>query len=93
MHLTRPFLGLWVYICRGETLRDEDNIRVHLIITKGGDLVNIVPSDVRIETYVRGKSVEAIIDANKKVNRALLAGADAIGAQVEITDLPGYYRV
>lgn len=37
-----------------ETFRDSDRIRVHPIITKGGDLVNIVPADVTMETYVRG---------------------------------------
>ena len=76
-----------------ETFRDEDHIRVHPIITKGGDLVNIVPSDVRIETYVRGARVEAILDASRKVNRALEAGAYAVGAQCEITELPGYLPV
>jgi amidohydrolase len=73
-----------------ETFKDEDHIRVHPIITKGGDLVNIVPADVRMETYVRGKTVDAVIAANKKVNRALEAGAYAIGAEVEIKEFPGY---
>ncbi len=40
--------------------------------------------------FVRGRSVAAMQDANRKVNRALKAGALAIGAEVEITDLPGY---
>ena len=73
-----------------ETFKDEDSIRVHPIITKGGDLVNIVPSEVRLETYVRGKTNEAILDANAKVDRALRAGAMAVGARVEIETLPGY---
>ncbi len=73
-----------------ETFRDEDHIRVHPIITRGGDLVNIIPADVRMETYVRGKTVPAIIDANRKVNRALRAGAMALDAAVEITEIPGY---
>lgn len=63
------------------------------IITKGGDLVNVVPADVRIETYVRGSSVSAILDASAKVNRAFKAGADAVGAQCEITEIPGYMPV
>ena len=33
-----------------ETFRESDAIRVHPIITKGGEAVNIVPSDVRMET-------------------------------------------
>ncbi|MFP4457844.1 MAG: amidohydrolase, partial [Clostridia bacterium] len=31
-----------------------------------------------------------IIDASQKVNRALEAGALAVGAEVEITEIPGY---
>jgi amidohydrolase len=73
-----------------ETFRDEDTIRVHPIITHGGSQVNVIPADVRIETYVRGRSVKAILDANAKVDRALKAGALAMGAQVEIETLPGY---
>ena len=73
-----------------ETFKDEDAIRVHPIITRGGDLVNVVPADVRLETFVRGKTNEAIMDANIKVDRALRAGAMAIGAKVEINTLPGY---
>lgn len=86
-------IGLAAIHAQRETFRDEDHIRVHPIITKGGDLVNIVPSDVRIETYVRGARVEAILDASNKVNRALEAGAYAVGAQCKITELPGYLPV
>jgi metal-dependent amidase/aminoacylase/carboxypeptidase family protein len=73
-----------------ETFRDEDTIRVHPIITHGGSQVNVIPAEVRLETYVRGKSIEAIADANVKVDRALRAGALALGAAVEIETLPGY---
>ena len=73
-----------------ETFREKDRIRVHPIITKGGDLVNIVPADVRMETYVRGRNLPAILDASEKVNRALKGSAYAIGAEVEIEELPGY---
>src|SRR5262249_38902827 len=73
-----------------ETFRDEDTIRVHPIITHGGSQVNVIPGEVRIETYVRGRSMEAILDANVKVDRALRAGALALGAKVEIETIPGY---
>lgn len=76
-----------------ETLQDKDCIRIHPIITKGGTLVNIVPNDVRMEMYVRGATIEAIKDANMKVNRAIKGAAYAIGAQVEISDMPGYLPV
>jgi amidohydrolase len=88
--LNAAMLGLMGIHAQRETFQDQDHIRVHPIITKGGEIVNNVPADVRIESYVRGRSVEAIKDANLKVNRALKAGADAIGAEVDINDLPGY---
>ncbi|MDO8475799.1 MAG: amidohydrolase [Candidatus Rokubacteria bacterium] len=83
-------IGLAAINAIRETFKDEDSIRVHPIITHGGSQVNVIPADVRIETYVRGKTVEAILDANVRVDRALKAGALALGAQVEIETLPGY---
>lgn len=88
--LNAAMLALSAIHAQRETFRDEDTIRVHPIITKGGDVVNAVPADVRMETFVRGKTVEAILDANIKVDRALRAGAMAVGAKVKITTLPGY---
>src|SRR5690349_5043622 len=73
-----------------ETYRDADHVRVHPIITRGGDVVNAVPADVRMEMFVRGATLDAIADASAKVDRALRAGALAIGARVEVTTLPGY---
>jgi amidohydrolase len=83
-------IGLAAINAIRETFRDEDTIRVHPIITHGGSQVNVIPGEVRLETYVRGRSVEAILDANKRVDRALRAGALALGAKVEIETLPGY---
>ena len=83
-------IGLAAIDANRETFQDKDTIRVHPIITKGGDLVNVVPADVRLETYVRGLSVDAVLDASAKVDRALQAGAYAMGAKCIITQLPGY---
>jgi amidohydrolase len=83
-------IGLMAINALRETFRDEDTIRVHPIITHGGSQVNVIPGEVRLETYVRGRTVEAILDANRKVDRALRAGALALGARVEIETLPGY---
>ena len=73
-----------------ETFQDKDTVRVHPIITMGGASVNSVPADVRMETFVRGNNLEAIADADAKVDRSLRAGAMAVGATVNITTLPGY---
>jgi len=60
------------------------------IITKGGNLVNVIPDEVVVETLVRGKTIEAFTDAAKKTDRSFKAGAIAMGAKVEISTLPGY---
>ena len=72
-----------------ETFRDDDSIRVHPILTHGGSQVNVIPGDARLEMYVRGKTAEGVADASARVDRALRAGALALGAQVEIETLPG----
>lgn len=88
--LNAAMLGLQGIHANRETFKDADTIRIHPIITKGGDLVNIIPADVRLETYVRGKTMDSILDASHKVNRALRAGAMAVGAEVEISEIPGF---
>ena len=82
-------LALSAINAQRETFRDEDCVRVHPIITKGGDLVNIVPAEVCLETYVRAKTPEAILDASAKVDRALKGAALALGCRVEIETVPG----
>ncbi|MDP7578438.1 MAG: amidohydrolase [SAR202 cluster bacterium] len=72
-----------------ETFRNEDYIRVHPIITRGGGAVSAVPDDVRIETFIRGRTIDAVLSVCKKIDRALRAGAMAMDATVEITTLPG----
>ena len=46
-----------------------------------------------METYVRGASIDAFLSASEKVDRALRAGAMAVGGTVEITTLPGYLPI
>ena len=44
--LSAASLGLQALGLNRETFRDEDCVRVHPIMTRGGDLVNVVPDDV-----------------------------------------------
>lgn len=73
-----------------ETFKDSDIIRVHPIITHGGDMVNAIPEEVRLESYVRGKTFEAISQANHRVNQALCGAALSLDTNIEIIDIPGY---
>lgn len=74
-----------------ETFRAEDAIRVHFVMQEGGQTVNTVPSRTQLELYIRAKTVDAIFETEAKVNRALRAGALAIGCELEIQDTPGYF--
>ena len=83
-------LGLAAINSIRETFMEKDIIRVHPIITKGGNAVNAIPDEVIIESYVRGRTYEAIEAANAKVNRALVGAALSLGANIDIQDTPGY---
>lgn len=72
-----------------ETFPDNDHVRVHPIITKGGSSVSVIPDEVKVSTLVRGRTLDVIDRTNKKVNRAIAAGALAMKATVEVVDHPG----
>lgn len=73
-----------------ETFREDDCVRFHPIINSGGDLVNVIPDYVKMESYVRASNLPAMKDVNARINRALEAGAMALGAECDIHDLAGY---
>lgn len=91
--LNAAALGLSALAYTRETFRDFDHVRVHPIMTRGGDVVNAVPAEAVIEMMVRAKSLDAIQDANRKTTRAFQGGALALGAEAEIEDTPGYLPV
>jgi amidohydrolase len=74
-----------------ETFRDEDTVRAHFIIKRGGDVNNVIPALAQMEGKVRGKTMDIMLEANEKVQRALKAGALATGATVHIETFPGYF--
>ena len=73
-----------------ETHRAEDTVRIHGIITKGGEAVSAVPSDVRLEWRVRSSTTKMVVENSLVVDRCFKAGALAVGAAVNITTIPGY---
>lgn len=83
-------LGLTAINALRETFHERDSIRVHPIISQGGYVQNVIPSYVTMETFVRGKTVEAFQKAASRVDRALYGGALSMGASLMIQDLGGY---
>ncbi len=87
--LNAACLGIMGINALRETFPEKDVVRVHPIITKGGDLVNNVPEDVRMELYVRAATMEAIDRTHPRVDAALRAGGAAVGAKTRIGTMPG----
>ena len=88
--LNAAVLALNAIHANRETFRNQDTVRVHGIITRGGDAVSAVPADVRLEWRVRSASLDALGTNSHKVDRCFKAGALAVGARVRITNIPGY---
>lgn len=89
--LNAAMIGINAVNALRETFQEKDNIRVHFIITKGGDMVNCVPDDVRLEVFVRANSVAVIEETLRRTIRAFRSGADAVGAKMKVDVVPGMY--
>ncbi|MBQ6333452.1 MAG: amidohydrolase [Erysipelotrichaceae bacterium] len=73
-----------------ETFREEDFIRIHGILSNGGQTVNSIPEKTVYECYVRAMNPEALKKTAAKVDNAAKCCAKAIGASAVIKSTPGY---
>lgn len=64
--------------------------RVHGIVTKGGDAVNVVPDDAAGQWMARSTTLRELDDLVPKVLRCFEAGALATGATLDVTRYPPY---
>lgn len=72
------------------TFKESDRVRIHPVISNGGEQVNVIPDTSVIETYVRANNKQALDDACIKVDNAANAGAMAIGTTCDIENIKGY---
>lgn len=61
-------------------------VRVHGIITHGGDAPNAIPHFTRGRWYVRASTMQELEETQERVLRCFRAGALATGCEVEIRD-------
>lgn len=73
-----------------ETFEEEKMIRVHGLLTKGGDTINSIPSEVIYECYVRCLDYSALLEIDTKIANMAVHCAQALGAEVEFRDRNGY---
>ena len=76
-----------------ETFQEKDYVRVHPIMKEAGSAVNVVPDKAVLDMMVRAGSLKAVAEVSEKTDRAFKGAAYAIGAEVEIKDVPGYLPV
>ena len=73
-----------------DTFDDKDSVRIHGIISDGGNAVNVVPAKAVLELQIRAKTPEAVANACKVVDRSVKAAAMAFCGKVTIHNHGGY---
>ena len=73
-----------------ETFQEKDCIRVHPFFKKGGEVINVVPSEVIVDMMVRANNHPAINATSEKVDNCFKGAAMAIGCEAEIINAQGY---
>lgn len=67
-----------------------DDVRVHSVLREHHGTLNVVAEQAKVDIVIRGRTPASIAEAGRRVDRALRAGAFAVGAGVEFTTVPGF---
>jgi amidohydrolase len=67
-----------------------EDVRMHGIITKGGDAVNIIPEYTQVRYLLRSYSMKTIARIAEKVKDCARSGAVATGCELDIQEKDGY---
>ena len=73
-----------------ESYGNNAYIRIHGIITGGGDSVNIIPDKVTMDYMLRAPSPEQMLELNDRFDRAVLYAAKAAGCEATVESFNGY---
>ncbi|MBE6406733.1 MAG: amidohydrolase [Lentisphaerae bacterium] len=73
-----------------ESYSNDPYIRIHGIITNGGDTVNIIPDEVTMDYMLRAPSLESILNLNDRFDHAVMYAAKAAECEAIVETLNGY---
>lgn len=73
-----------------ETFKEEDLVRFHGMISKGGTTVNSIPEEVEYECYCRSINPQYLLYLSNQVDKIARCCAEAFNGSVEIEQQPGY---
>lgn len=88
--LSAARLALSAVDMQRDLCQDQDCVRIHGIIQKGGSVVNIVPEEVELEYQLRAMSTEAIRSTSAMFDRCMRGAATAFDLGVTIRTYAGY---
>ena len=73
-----------------ESLGYHDKIRIHGVITHGGDAVNVIPNEVTMDYMLRMPLLDDMIKLNDRFDHIVMHAAKAAECEVTIESLNGY---
>ncbi|MDD4099333.1 MAG: amidohydrolase [Lentisphaeria bacterium] len=82
-------LALHAIALMRETFANDDRIRVHGIITHGGDATSIVPDHVVLDYMIRADTADKIQSLSGRFDQAMTHCALALGADAEVRTFAG----
>lgn len=87
--LSAANLALHAIALLRETFSHDPRCRVHGMITKGGDAVNVIPGDVRMEYQIRASNTKSLKKISSQFDQAMKGCALAMGAEAEVETITG----
>lgn len=91
--LSAANLALHAIALLRETFSHDPRCRVHGMITKGGDAVNVIPSDVRMEYQIRASNAKSLQKISSQFDQAMKGCALAMGAEADVETIIGDYAM
>lgn len=68
----------------------KPSCRIHGIISNGGILPNIIPSETEMKYYIRGPTTAEIESLQRKLEACIKGAAESTSCKYEIEVIPGY---
>lgn len=88
--LSMARLALALLDAQRESLAEADHVRIHGIVTAGGEAVNVVPAEVTLEYQVRAARPPALLVASALLDRCVQGAALAFAGRAVVETLGGY---
>lgn len=73
-----------------EVYSNDPYVRIHGIVSNGGDAVNIIPDNVTLEYMLRAPDLESIVSLNDRFDQVVMYAAKAAECEASIETIHGF---